>query len=1057
MENNIKVIMLNRIIQFSLHRPFIIVALTLLVLGSGVAALRHLPIDVLPNLNRPRVTIMTECSGFAPEEVETRITNPLETAINGASGIMSMRSNSTAGLSIITIEFDWGTDIFKARQTISERLQLAKENLPEGILPQLTPISSVMGQIAVLAVWSDSDTPMELRTLADWTIRPRLLALKGVSEVFVMGGDLKQYQVLVNMEDLRKYDVTLSDIETALRESNQNVTGGYFTSGQRQRLIRSVGRIQTVSDIENLVIKAKSDPPLRLKYVAKVEEKPAIPVGDALISQSNEKCKNAVVLTIEKQPDFDTPALTKSLEDEIKAINKLLQKEHPDFRFKSFYQQETFIKLATDNVIEALWMGALLVVAVMILFLMNIRITLISLAAIPVSLLMTCLVFAGFGYSINTMTLGGIAVAIGELVDDAIVDAENIFRRLRENALSGKPRRTLDVVFEASSEIRNSIVFGTIIVVLVFLPLFYLPGINGRLFQPLGTAYVVSILSSLAVSLTLTPVMANYLLPSSVKKDRKEGGFLLSIVQQLAERCIRFSLRFPRFVTVAPFAVAVSVIAFFWFVWERDFIPEFNEGAVQVNVDLMPGVSIETTRNLAEKLTEQIQSVAGVQSVVARIGRAERDEHAVPVSTVELVCRVDSKQRSFKDIAAEIRKLISPDNIPGTTAFLDQPLQHLISHIQSGTSAKIAVKVRGKRGTPLKDLNDAATQIKTHLADIPDANAHRIVPNPMSIPQIRIDLNREKLAQYGLTPLQVNQTIETALNGTVITEIVDFKQQQFEVLLRLNDDIKTDINRLDDLTLTLPSGGIIPLVAVADINKNAIGPMQIDHEAGLRQVIVQSSPAKRGSSDVAEDIKNKLIEFDRADYDIIYDGSFNSEKQASNTMLLIFCGVSLPCILLLLREMFRSFNLSLQIMGALPLALLGGIAAIMLSEQKCTVPCLVGLISVCGIAARNGILLIDHYRHLVKYESETISKQMLIRAGKDRVAPVLMTALTSGIGLLPLIWADNTPGREILYPIATVVVGGLITSTAMEFFVRPAMFYLWGRKALEKNINDETH
>jgi HME family heavy-metal exporter len=520
--------------------------------------------------------------------------------------------------------------------------------------------------------------------------------------------------------------------------------------------------------------------------------------------------------------------------------------------------------------------------------------------------------------------------------------------------------------------------------------------------------------------------------------------------------CIRFSLRFPKFVTIIPFAVAVSVIVFFWIRWERDFIPEFNEGAVQVNVDLMPGVSIETTHNLAEKLTEQIQSVVGVESVVARIGRAERDEHAVPVSTFELVCDIDSQENSFKNITAEIRKLISPDNIPGTTAFLDQPLQHLISHIQSGTSAKIAVKVRGERRTPLKDLNEAATQIKTHLADIPDANAHRIVPNPMSIPQIRIDLNREKLAQYGLTPLQVNQTIETSLNGTVITEIVDFKQQQFEVLLRLNDDIKTDINKLDDLTFTLPSGGIIPLIAVADINKNAIGPMQIDHEAGLRQVIVQSSPVKRGSSDVANDIENHLKEFgsDKSGYKIIYDGSFNSEKQASNTMLWIFCGISLPCILFLLREMFRSFNLSLQIMGALPLALLGGIAAIMLSEQKCTVPCFVGLISVCGIAARNGILLIDHYRHLVKYEGETISKQMLIRAGKDRVAPVLMTALTSGIGLLPLIWAGNTPGREILYPIATVVVGGLITSTAMEFFVRPAMFYLWGRKALEKNIND---
>lgn len=998
---------------------------------------------------------------MAPEDVETMVTTPLEAVLNGATGMEVHRSNSLVGLSIIVVEFEWNADIHRSRQVIAERLSLASERLEAGIVPRMTPISSVMGQVLTLTLWDDSGEldPMDIRTIADWSVRRRLQAIGGVSEVYVMGGDRKQFQVQVRTNDLVKYDVTLEDIENAVSASNRNVTGGYLTEqGSDQILVRAIGRIKTVKDIENIVVKGDVDPPIPLKLVADVAEAAATKVGDssALIKddQGNITGGSAVVITVEKQPDKDTRELTETVLQEMSHLETSLRKEYPGIRIECLYQQRTFIDLAIDNVKEALWLGAFLVVIVLAMFLMNLRATFITLLAMPLSIVITCLIFARFGLSINTMTLGGLAVAIGELVDDAIVDVENIFRRLKENYISEKPKNSLIVVFQASCEIRNSIVFGTIIVVLVFFPLFWLSGIEGKLFTPLGIAYVVSILSSLLVSLTVTPVLAHLLLPSIANKHKEHKGLVLRFIQATAEKAIRFSLRFPKTVLVGTLVlVFLAVVSFFRL--ERDFMPPFNEGALQLNVDLMPGKSLATTSEQAVRLSEQIIQVEGIKAVVRKTGRSEMDEHAVPVNTSEYICTIDrSKGRTLNEILDDVQVLINSDNNPASVAFHDQPLQHLINHLRAGTKARIAVKLHGE---DLGTLKRRAERIQELISDVEDVGNVRIDPIQVDIPQMRITPDREKLRTYGLVSDDVNRIIETAMNGSVVTEVID-GQRSFEVLVRLGNEHREDIESLSHLPIPLPSGGSVPLEAIAEINPSAYGPSQIDHEAGNRQVVIQSNPRKRGAVDVKEDIERRLAphmdELEEGGYKLELAGLFQSEQEASR----VIGGLStlaLIAIFLVLFTMFKSANLSLQIMVALPCALVGAVAAMLITGQDRTIPNLVGMISLCGIAARNGILLMDHYFHLVRKEGETWTKEMIVRAGRDRVAPVLMTALTSAIGLIPLTFSPDAPGREILYPIATVVIGGQITSTVLEFFVRPALFWTFGRTAAAKVLANE--
>ena len=1100
---------LNSIIRFSLQQRLLVVVVAVFLLVYGGWQISRLPIDVFPNLDRPRVVIMTEAPGYAPEEVEAIVTFPLESVLNGATGVQAVRTASGNGLSVVYVEFDWGTDIFSDRQIVAERLALVAGHMPEGVTPQLVPISSVMGQIMIVGMWSQDEktSPMRLRTLADWVVRQRLLTIPGVSQVFVMGGDRKQYQVLVDPDKLLRYGVTLHEVKAALAESNENATGGYLDEqGPHELLVRSLGRIQSVEQLERVVVKMREGRSVLVGQVARVIEGAQVKRGDsaAFVRQQDGPFSGgpSVILTINKQPNADTRAVSDAITS---ALNELKETLPDDIRLHpEMYQQRAFIDMAVTNVLQALRDGSILVVVILFLFLLNFRTTFITLTAIPLSIVITGLVFTAFGLSINTMTLGGLAVAMGELVDDAIVDVENIFRRLKLNRHSSHPQNPLLVVYQASAEIRNSIVYGTLIVVLVFIPVFALSGMEGRLFAPLGVAYIVSILSSLAVSLTLTPVLSYWLLatrrywpwfagplsvlvmagvvlwaipaalsavgwihaadwwsswPLAVQlavavvgavplwllivwtdkfSHREQEGPLLASFKKLADRLISFSLRMPWAVlAVALVAVVISGIALMRL--ERDFLPPFDEGAVQINVILPPGTSLATSRDVASKVETRLKQVGDIASFVRKTGRAELDEHAVPVSATELIAtlRPDSRH-SREETLHEIREALA--DVPGIVTSVEQPLAHLISHMLSGVQAQIAIKLYGD---DLDILRREANRMKATIADVPGVTDLQVEPQ-VEIPQLRIEIDDHQLVQYGLTRGDINEFVRTAMHGEVVSEVL-IGQRTFDLLVRLDEPFRENIDAVKRLTIELPTGGTTNLASVAKIRK-ASGPNTINREQVRRRIVIQCNTTGRGLVDVVQDIKSRLAPLERqlpTGYLVEYGGQFQSEQSASRRMAIYFGG-AIVGVFLVLYTMLRSVNLSLQVMVALPLAFIGSVAALYLTGQTLTVAAMVGFISLCGIASRNGILLINHYLHLVQHEGESWSSAMIVRAGQERVAPVLMTALTSGIGLVPLALASGEPGKEILYPVATVIIGGLITSTLMEFLVRPAMFWRFG-------------
>ncbi len=1053
---------------------------------------------------------MTECPGLAPEEVESLVTTPLETSLIGTTGVEALRSSSVVGLSTVVVEFAWDSDLYRSRQIVFERIQKAVDELPEGVFPQLTPVSSIMGQILTLAVYSESGqtSPMDLRSVAEWDIRRKLLSHSGVSEVFCMGGERRQYQVQLRPEDLLRFGITVDEVEEALQRSNRNVTGGFLTQqGPKQFLVRSIGRIKSIDDLSSLTVKGTTDPPILLSQVADVVEGASVAVGDssAAIKSSNDTIIEgpAVVLTVEKQLNQDARTLTTELLKEAESLQEKLREKYPDITIVPLYQQKTYVELAVSNVLSALRDGAFLVAIVVFIFLASFRTTFVTLVTIPTTIATTCLVFAGFGLSINTMTLGGLAVAIGELVDDAIVDVENINRRLLENAKKGSPLSTLDVVFGASSEIRKSVVNGTLITILVFFPIFFLQGIEGKLFAPLGLAYVVSLGSSLLVSLTLTPALSHWILNRRFTKQKlltnqtpkSNTSILLSIVQNLAGLAIKLSLKNPGIIISCAIGLGLAGILMFLSL-ERDFMPAFNEGAIQVNLDLTPGTSLQTSSELATHLEEELIKIEGIDAVVRKTGRSEMDEHTVPVNTSEFICSVDRTYgRNFDDIVDDVRQVINTENIPGTITSYDQPLQHLLNHLRSGTSAKIAIKLNSEN---LMSLRNSASEIQELLEDVEDVGSLRADPIQADLPQVQIRLKRDALAKYGLTPEDVDRTIAISLNGSIATKALE-GERPIEVLTRLGNNYREDLEQLRRLSIRLPQkentntlsgsllenaiksadssessvvdlsasldsfptlgSGVVPLSELADIDIQAQGPGQIDRENGRRQVVIQSNPRKRGAVEVKEDIEEILLDnwdaLTANGVDLRIAGLFESEENATKTLLALSC-LSGLAIFLLLFKMFRSVNLALQVMAIVPLALVGAVAALTITGQSRTIPSLIGMISLCGVASRNGILLLERYLHLVQYEGEKLTQSMVLRAGRERVAPVLMTALTSIIGLIPLSLAPNLPGREFLYPIATVMIGGLITSTALEFFVRPALFWNFGLKAAARYIERET-
>ena len=1074
--------MLNAVIRFALRQPLLIVALAVLITAVGMRESLQLPIDVFPDLNRPQVVILTEAHGYAPEEVERLINIPLESVLNGATNVADVRTSAGMGVSVIYVSFDWGTDIFVDRQIVKERLDVARGQLPPEVEPQMAPIASIMGQVMMVGMYIDADeaarrreaepaaaalhlvrreesissadmaaTPverstsmLELRELADWTIRRRLMNIDGVAQVFVMGGEeggARQVQVLVNPDQLRRVGVTLRQVETALGESNENATGGYVHDGARRRLVRSLGRLEKIEDLEMLVVDGARTPPVLLNQVARVVDGPEIPLGRASVNG-----RPAVMMVVVKQPGGDTRELTEKV---LHAFDEIRPSLPPDVVLNTeVYRMDQFIERAVDNVVEALRDGGILVVIVLFIFLMNFRTTFITLTAIPLSVLVTILVFRWLDMSINTMTLGGLAVAIGELVDDAIVDIENIYRRLRENRLAADPRHPLIVIYKASVEVRNSIVFATMLVVLVFIPLFALGGMEGRLFTPLGVAYIVSILASLLVSLTVTPVLAYYLLPSAGFMEREKEGFVLRLLRWMTGHVVRWSLRLRHAVLIVVGLTAAAAVLVLVNLG-RDFLPPFNEGSVQVSVALPPGTSLDASDTVMQQVERQLLKLDDVVSVGRRTGRAEEDEHVMGVEFSEMLLELDPDSHTpRKEQLAAIRGAL--DNVPGAEstsgrATTEQPISHLMSHMLSGVKAQFAVKLYGD---DLSVLRQVAQDIRAAIDGTPGVVDLMVEPQTL-IPQMQIVPDRRKLAQVGLRPADVNHIVETAMNGEVVSQVLE-GDASFDLLVRLDDPFRESLEAVRDLSIPLPSGGAVPLDDVADIYPKRAGPNSISREKSRRRIVVQCNASGRSLSAVRSDIEARLVDIEKQlpqygrGYFIEYAGQFEAE-QAARLTILVLSIVSLVGIFLVLYSLFGSVNLALQVMAALPMAAIGAVAALLLSGQNLSVPAMVGFISLAGIASRNGILLISHYLHLVQHEGEEVTWEMVVRAGQERVAPVLMTALTSGIGLVPLIIAGGEPGKEILYPVATVIVGGLISSTLLDFFVHPALFWTFGR------------
>lgn len=1035
--------MLDLLIHFSLKRRLLIGIAALAISIYGAWLLPSLPVDVFPNLNRPTVTVLTEAHGLAPEEVETLVTLPIESVLNGTPGVLRLRSSSGIGISIIYVEFDWGTEIFKNRQLIAERLQLLESRLPPGMQPVMGPVTSIMGEIQFVGVTSAEGkvSPMELRTLADWTLRPRLMTIPGISQVVVMGGEVKQYQILVSSEKLQKRATALEDLKHALSEISENTTGGFIDVNDKEFLIRPIGRVSSVEEIENSLVGMHLGLPVLVKDIAEVRIGPKAKRGEGSING-----KHSVIMTIQKQPNASTIELTKAIDRELKEMAKTVPegvKLETDL-----FKQSHFIEAAVGNVEEALRDGIIMVMVILFLFLMNFRTTSITLVAIPLSLLMTAIVFHVFGLGINTMTLGGLAIAIGELVDDAIVDVENVFRRLRENKLAGSPKGYLRVIYEASSEVRNSIVLSTIIVVLVFLPLFALGGIEGRLFVPLGVAYIISILASLLVSLTVTPILCSYLLPQSKAVHAEKDGALVRFLKKQAIRVLELTL--PRPIAVLSGAAILLALSLLLLpLMGRNFLPEFNEGTATIGVAAAPGISLAASDKLGKKIEEAILSVPEAKSTVRRTGRAEMDEHAEGVHWHEIDVDFKSEGRPRPIVLQEIRERI--EKVGDVYVNLGQPISHRLDHLLSGVRAQIAVKVFGPDLSELRRFGGEIYDVLKGIPGVVDLQTEPLV----LIPQLKIAIDRETSAKYGIRSGTLAEDLEIALNGETVTQFLE-NQKMHDVFLRLDDESRATPEKIEQtLVKFLPTGQGIKLGEVSSVYPGT-GPNMINREDMQRRIVISANTRGRDLGGVVQDIQQRISEKVKLPegYFLKLGGQFESQQTASKRIF--WLGVlSMLGIFVVLYFHFRSTMLSLQVMLNVPLALIGSIVAIYITERTLSVATLVAFITLCGISTRNGILLISHYLHLMKEEGEGFDRKMVIRGSLERLVPVLMTASTAALALVPLLLSRGEPGKEILYPVAVVIIGGLISSTILDLVVTPTMFLRFGRKSAQKYLSQQ--
>ncbi|HSV73217.1 MAG TPA: efflux RND transporter permease subunit [Chthonomonadales bacterium] len=1027
--------MLNRIIAASLRYRVLVVSAAVLLLLYGGGVVSRMPVDVLPDLNRPVVTIMTEAHGLAPEEVEPLVTFPIETLMNGATGVQRVRSASSAGLSIVWVEFDWGQDIFRARQIVNEKLQLAQARLPEGTLAGMGPIASIMGEMMLVSLSSEGNQtpPHEVRALADWVVRPRLLAVPGVAQVVPIGGGAKQFQVLTNPARLQQHGVTLDQLTEAVRQSNLNTSGGFLQTPQREMVIRITGRARSLEDIARTVVTQRDGVPVTVGHVADVRFGQAQARGDASVDG-----QPAVILSVQKQPDTNTLALTRELD---RALSDLQPSLPPDVTVnRQLFRQSDFISAAIDNVQMALRDGAILVSLILLLFLFNLRATFITLTAIPLSFVVAMLVLDRFGITVNTMTLGGLAIAIGLVVDDSIVDVENIVRRLRENRMKAAPEPAMNVIYKACAEVRNSIVFATVIIVLVFLPLLTLEGMEGRVFQPLGVAFIVALSASLMVALTVTPALSAILMARRRRSLGPEGDtWLVRHLKRLDAPLVRWSIRHPAIVLSSMLALMVGAGALVPSLG-REFLPPFNEGSLSVSALLPPGTGMAESNRMGAVVERELLSVPEVTHTGRRTGRAEMDEHAKGVyfSEIDVGLRVSERPRS--EVLAEVRRKMQ--GIPGVMVSIGQPISHRLDHMATGVPAALAVKVYGP---DLDTLRRLARDIRDTMAEVPGVVDLMVEPQ-IDTPQVQVAIDRDAAARHGLSPGRLAETLETALGGHAVSQVLQ-QQRAFDVVVWFDEPARSNLDAIRGTLISTPSGARVPLGQLATVRKTR-GPNTINRENVSRRIVVQANVQGRDLNSVVTDLQARMrtVQADWSPgYFVEYGGQFEAQ-QAAMRRLLLLGAYTVVVIFLVLMAALGSWLLALQVMVNLPQAMVGGILAVYLTGGVLSVASMVGFITLFGIVTRNGIMMLSHYVHLMREEGEPFGEKMIVRGTLERLSPVLMTALTAALALLPLAFALGQPGKELLQPIAVVILGGLLSSTLLDQVVTPSLFHLVGPK-----------
>jgi CzcA family heavy metal efflux pump len=1024
--------MLNNLIAWSLRNRVIVLATAALALVAGGIVAARMPVDVFPDLTAPTVTVLTEAHGMAPEEVETLVTFPIETAVNGATGVRRVRSSTAQGISVVWVEFDWGMEIFRARQIVTEKLQAAQSALPAGIAaPVLAPVSSVMGEIMMIGL-TGPQSPMELRGTADWIIRRRLLAVPGVAQVIPIGGAVKQYQVLADPAKMLAASVTLNEVVRAAAGSNRNASGGVFMNQGQEYVIRGIGRVQGLPDIAASVVAVRGGIPVTIGQVAEVMTAPAPAFGDGSVD-----AKPGVVLAVQKQPGANTLELTRRIERELEAMQATLPS---GMTIRSeLFRQADFISVAVSNVMKALRDGAILVVIILFLFLWNFRTTGISIVAIPLSLAVAIFAMKIFGITINTMTLGGMAIAIGALVDDAIIDVENVFRRLKENQHKpeGERRPALEVVYDASREIRASIVNATLIIIVVFLPLFFLGGVEGRLLRPLGLAYVVSILASLFVAVTVTPVLCAYLLPKSKSVLTDHESALVRWLKVRYARTLEVVLAHPKRILAGAAAALVLTAAAIPFLGSA-FLPEFNEGALTVSVVTVPGTSLDESNTIGRRVEEILLAQAEVRNTDRRQGRAELDEHAQGVNAAEIdVTLKDDVEK--EELFERLRREFSA--IPGTNVTIGQPIGHRIDHMLSGTRANIAVKIFGP---DLYRLRQVGTEVRDVMQGI-DGVADLQLEQQTDVPQLRIIADRGAMARYGMTMGELSEAIDVAFNGEAVSQVLE-EGRSYDLVVRFPQYLRDTPEAIAGVMFDSPTGQRVPLSQLARVVVDQ-GPNTVSRENVQRKIVVQANVAGRDLGSTVSDIRDVVSQRITlpTGYFIEYGGQFEAQAE-STRMLSMLSLLAIAAIFLILYMEFRSPRTSLLVMANLPLAVAGGVAAVLLTGRVVSIASLVGFVTLFGIATRNGILLVAHYRQLL---AEGVPfREAVVRGSLERLSPILMTALTAGLALIPLAFGGGEPGNELQTPMAIVILGGLLSATALNMIVLPALYWMLGEKTM---------